>query len=303
MLRTGVFVAIANFTAGYRLGPGAGQCIGSFLTTFSGARAAIEAGTSTIMPYYSAPKGKEFEEVGFSFNKAIIQDPLRKQLGFTGIVNSDTGPIDLMPWGVESLTLPQRYQKALDAGVDLFSGTADPTILLQTVRQGLVSDARLDESVRRLLHEKFALGLFENPYVDVEQAERLVGSAPFQKRADLAQRKSIVLLRNDAPRGNARLLPLKPNTKVYFETYYDNGRGTNPINVTKPTRPPAGLEFVPTPDEALLDVVSGAFKPTGKLPFTIPTSEKAVADNQSDVPGYREGAGYALFPFGHGLGY
>jgi beta-glucosidase len=338
-------------------------------------RAAIEAGTSAIMPYYSAPKGNGFEEVGFSYNKAIIQDLLRKKLGFTGIVNSDTGPIEMMPWGVETLTLPQRYQKALDAGVDLFSGTADPTILLETVKQGLVSEARIDESVRRLLREKFALGLFENPYVDVEKAQRVVGSEAFRKRADLAHRKSIVLLRNDA-----RLLPLKAKTKVYFETDYDNGRGGSPIRVNQPASPPPGLTFVATPDDAdvvllwlmpstgglfnatskpielslsknhidvahvndllkrkptvlvvnctspwvldeldpaattllatfgttpdaLLDVVRGAFKPTGKLPFTLPASEKAVLENKSDLPGNQEGKGYALFPFGHGLTY
>ncbi|QJW89855.1 glycoside hydrolase family 3 protein [Spirosoma taeanense] len=339
-------------------------------------KAAIEAGTSAIMPYYSAPRGKEFEEVGFSYNKAVIQDLLRKKLGFKGIINSDTGPIDMMPWGVEKLSLHQRYQKALDAGVDIFSGTADPTLLLETVRQGLVSEARINESVRRLLTEKFALGLFENPYVDVEKAGQLVGNADFQKRADLAQRKSIVLLRNEAT-----LLPLKPKTKVYFETYYDNGRGSNPVKVNRPTLPDADIEFVATKDEAdvvllwliptsgglfsstskpielslsknhvdighvnellnskptvlainfsspwvmdeldkgavrtllatfgttpdaLLDIVRGAFKPTGKLPFTIPASEKAVAENLSDVPGYQEPDGYALFKFGTGISY
>jgi pyruvate carboxylase len=84
--------------------------------------AAINAGTSSIMPYYSAPKGKEFEEVGFSFNKAIIDDLLRKKLGFKGIINSDTGPIEMMPWGVESLSIEQRYVKAIEAGVDIVDG-------------------------------------------------------------------------------------------------------------------------------------------------------------------------------------
>ena len=91
------------------------------------------------------------EEVGFSYNKAIIQDLLRKKLGFKGIINSDTGPIDMMPWGVESLTIQQRYQKAIEAGVDIFSGGADPTILLETVKTGLVSEARINESITRLL--------------------------------------------------------------------------------------------------------------------------------------------------------
>lgn len=340
-------------------------------------KAAIAAGTSAIMPYYSAPKAGsagEFEEVGFSYNKAIIQDLLRKQLGFTGIVNSDTGPIEMMPWGVENLTIPQRYQKALNAGVDLFSGTADPTILLDVVKQGLVPEARIDESVGRLLAEKFALGLFENPYVDVDRARTLVGNADFQQKADLAQRKSIVLLRN-----TTNLLPLPPKTKVYFETYYDNGRSANPVTVYKPTKatnlelvgnkeeadvvvlwliPTTGglfasadkpidltlsknkidlthiqtlmrskptvlainfsspwvlsevdgdaktilATFGTTPD-ALLDIVGGTYKPTGKLPFTIPVSQQAVADNKSDVPGMQEPKGYALFPFGAGLTY
>ncbi|MEN9385917.1 MAG: hypothetical protein RLZZ185_658, partial [Bacteroidota bacterium] len=80
-------------------------------------QAAIAAGTSAIMPYYSAPKGKEFEQVGFSFNKAMIGDLLQAKLGFKGIINSDTGPIEMMPWGVENLSIEERYQKALNAGV------------------------------------------------------------------------------------------------------------------------------------------------------------------------------------------
>jgi beta-glucosidase len=139
-------------------------------------QAAIAAGTSAIMPYYSAPKGKEFEEVGFSFNKAMIGDLLQDKLGFRGIINSDTGPIEMMPWGVESLSIQQRYQKALHAGVDIFSGTADPKNLLETVKKGLVTEARINQSVAKLLKEKFDLGLFENPYVDVEKAEKIIGN-------------------------------------------------------------------------------------------------------------------------------
>lgn len=339
-------------------------------------KAAIEAGTSSIMPYYSAPKGKEFEEVGFSYNKAVIQDLLRTKLGFKGIINSDTGPIDMMPWGVEKLTILERYQKSLGAGVDIFSGGADPALLLETVQKGLVTEARINESVTRLLREKFELGLFENPYVDSDVAVKLVGNAEFQKKADLALRKSIVLLRNEA-----KILPIIKKTKVYFETYYNNGRTQNPITVNKPITPNANVEFVSSKDEAdlvllwlipnggglfssagkpielslsknridvahvnelintkptiiainftnpwviseidlgktktilatfgttqaaLLDVVSGAFNPTGKMPFTTPISEKAASENKSDVPGYMEPQGYALFKFGDGLSY
>lgn len=339
-------------------------------------KAAIEAGTSSIMPYYSKPSGTKFEEVGYSYNKAVITDLLRGQLGFKGIINSDTGPIDMMPWGVENLTILERYQKSINAGVDIFSGSADPTILLETVKKGLVTEDRINESIARLLKEKFDLGLFENPYVDVEAAVKIVGNAEFQKKADLALRKSIVLLRNDS-----QVLPLKKGAKVYFETCYDNGRTKTPNTVIKPQPNKWNLEFVSTKEEAdvvllwlipnggslfgstgapielglsknkvdvarvneiksskptivainytnpwvideidngnlktvlstfgttpeaLLDVVSGTFNPSGKMPFTTPVSMKAVLENQSDVPGFLKPIGYALFNFGDGLSY
>ena len=338
-------------------------------------KAAIAAGTSAIMPYYSAPKGKEFEEVGFSYNKAMIGDLLQGKLGFQGIINSDTGPIEMMPWGVEKLSIQERYQKALTAGVDIFSGAADPTTLIDVVKKGLVSEARIDQSVSKLLKEKFELGLFENPYVNVEEAVKTVGNKEAVAAADLALRKSIVLLRNDDKR-----LPLPKKTKVYFETYFQSGRNAGEaIKVSKPEYP--GLEFVSTKEEAdvvllwlvptagglfssqgskidlnlsknridvnhvnevlnakptvlainytnpwvieeidkgkatsiiatfgttqeaLLDIVTGAYKPTGKMPFTTPLNQAAVEANKSDVPGHMEGAGYGLFAFGHGLTY
>jgi len=339
-------------------------------------QAAIDAGTSAIMPYYAKPIGTKYEEVAFAYNKGIIKELLRGKMGFQGIINSDTGPIEMMPWGVETLSILERYQKAIDCGVDLFSGSGDPSLLLETVKKGLVSEKRINESVARLLREKFLLGLFENPYVDAEVAQRTVGNTDFQKRGNLAMRKSIVLLRN-----SAKLLPLAPKTKVYMESYYDNGRTQTPYAVIKPQENTGELRFVSTKEEAdvvvlwltpnggslfsstgapielqlsknkidvahvnaitstkptvllinytspwvidevdnanvktvlatfgtttdaVLDVLSGTFKPTGKMPFTTPVSRQAVLDNQSDVPGYMKPKGYALFTFGDGLTY
>lgn len=347
-------------------------------------KAAIDAGTSAIMPYYSAPKGKEFEEVGFSFNKPIIDQLLRKKLGFKGIINSDTGPIEMMPWGVETLSIEQRYVKAIDAGVDIFSGSADPTTLKKTIQKGLVKESRINESIARLLKEKFELGLFENPYVDSEKAEDIVGNVEFQMKADLALRKSIVLLRNEE-----KLLPITKKTKVYFEYYREEARPNgaqnqatkSPIKVLKPDLKSDLFEFVDTKEEAdlvllwlfpttgglfssggkpielslsknkidiehvnqtlnsrptiviinytspwvideidngkvkailatfgtsndaLLDVISGKFNPTGKMPFATPSSEKAVSENKSDLPGSMENPGYAKFNFGEGYSY
>ena len=338
--------------------------------------AAIKAGTSAIMPYYAKPIGTQYEEIAFAYNKGIIHDLLRKKLGFNGIINSDTGPIEMMPWGVESLTLHQRYQKAIECGVDLFSGTADPTILLETVHQGLVSESRINESIIRLLVEKFDLGLFENPFVDAGKASQIVGNETFQKKADLAQRKSIVLLKNDK-----KLLPLKPKTKVYFETNYFNRNARTKSTVFKQENNSWGIDFVDNADQAdiilawliptsgglfslknepidislrknnidvdhinvlkktkptitiinftspwvieeiddkdlhtvlatfgatpnaVLDIITGKFKPSGKMPITIPLSTNAVLENKSDVPGYLKPKSYARFRFGDGLTY
>lgn len=241
-------------------------------------KAAIDAGTSAIMPYYAKPINTQFEEVGFSYNKGIINDLLRKKLGFKGIINSDTGPIDMMPWGVENLSILERYQKALQCGVDIFSGSANPDLLLETVKKGLVSEERINESVARLLKEKFELGLFENPYVDPVAAEKLVGNPEFQKKADLALRKSIVLLRNDS-----HLLPVKEKTKIYFETIYDNGRTKNPVSVKKPEGLNSRLEFVGTREEA--DVVLLWLIPNGGSLFGSTGSpiELSLSKNKIEV--------------------
>jgi beta-glucosidase len=62
-------------------------------------KAAIRAGTSGIMPYYSIPNNTQYEKVAYAYNKKILQDLLRGKLGFKGIINSDTGPIEMMPVG------------------------------------------------------------------------------------------------------------------------------------------------------------------------------------------------------------
>ncbi len=185
--------------------------------------AAFAAGTSQIMPYYGMPLGTEHEEVGFSYNKSVITGLLREKYGFDGIVCTDWSLLtdmkilgmNAMParaWGVEHMSLPERAQKILEAGVDQFGGEACPEVVIQLVREGKVSEERIDQSIRRLLREKFVLGLFDHPYLDVDNAEKTVGNPEFRKVGELAQRKSIVLLKNDQ-----QTLPLKNGLKIYIE--------------------------------------------------------------------------------------
>ena len=185
--------------------------------------AAFKAGTAQIMPYYGMPVGTALEEVGFGFNKDVVTDLLRGKYGFDGVVCTDWTLLkdmkilgmNAMParaWGVENLSLAERAQKIIEAGVDQFGGEACPEVIIQLVHAGKISEARIDQSVRRLLRDKFRLGLFDNPFVDVDAAERIVGKPEFRKAGELAQRKSITLLKNDK-----QILPLKSGLKIYAE--------------------------------------------------------------------------------------
>jgi beta-glucosidase len=97
---------------------------------------------------------------------------------------------------VENLTVEQRYARALDAGIDQFGGVADSGVIVKLVRDGKIPEARIDESARRLLRQKFDLGLFENPYVDAAAAAKTAGQAEFKQAALEAQERSMVLLTN-----------------------------------------------------------------------------------------------------------
>ncbi len=90
-------------------------------------RAAIDAGVSSIMPYYGVPIGVTYQGVtygptGFAFSKEIVTDLLRGKLGFTGYVNSDTGIISDRAWGLEQRTVPERAAAAINGGTDILSG-------------------------------------------------------------------------------------------------------------------------------------------------------------------------------------
>jgi beta-glucosidase len=188
--------------------------------------AAFAAGTSQIMPYYGMPIGVGLEEVGFGFNHDVITGLLREKYGFDGVVCADWGlltdaelggaPFPARAWGVEHLSRPERAKKALAAGMDQFGGESCPDVIVELVQSGQVSEASLDAPVRRLLREKFRLGLFDNPYVDPDAAERIVAHADFRAAGELAQRRSVVLLKNGAtPTGP--FLPLQGRPKLYVE--------------------------------------------------------------------------------------
>jgi beta-glucosidase len=188
-------------------------------------RAAIAAGTSQIMPYYGMPVGTDWAEVGFAFNTDVITGLLRDELGFDGIVCTDWGlvsdsvilsqPMPARAWGVEHLSELDRAQRIIDAGCDQFGGESRPELVVELVRSRRVSEARIDRSVRRLLREKFLLGLFDRPFLDVDHAVATVGRADFVAAGEATQRAAIVRL-TAAGSGQAAL-PLGTDQAVYVE--------------------------------------------------------------------------------------
>ena len=326
---------------------------------------AFAAGVSQVMPYYGMPIGTEYEEVGFGFNKGVLTGLLRERFGFDGIVCTDWGlitdseimgtPVPARAWGVEHLTPAERMQKVLDAGADQFGGEKCTEILLGLVADGLVSEERLDVSARRLLREKFVLGLFENPFVDAEAADLIVGSAAFRAAGDAAQRASITVLQSSpalpfargvrlyvegiaagvaAGYGEVVATPEEADLAVLrieapyeergsmFENFFHAGSlaflaetiaHVREVAAAVPTvvdvfldRPAiltpfaeAGVALTANwgaSPAALLDVLSGAARAEGALPFDVPRSMAAVEASRPDVP---FDTADPLFRFGH----
>lgn len=211
--------------------------------------AAVKAGTASVMPYYSKPAAEksapqhdlqgneiDMQPYGFAYNHYFIDTMLRGQMGFTGYINSDTGIAHNMAWGVEKLDVSERIGFAVNhAGVDIISGLFDNEAGQQAydrarsdyydthpVPQGfakeqlVLTDAALDRAVTRTLTELFALGMFDDPYRDPEEAERVVANPEDWAAAAEAHRRSVVLLKNDGT------LPISEGKKIYAEAFLKN---------------------------------------------------------------------------------
>ena len=185
--------------------------------------AAFAAHTAAIMPYYGVPMGQTTEDVGFSYNKDIITGLLRNKYHYDGVVCTDWGLVTdanmgsfvwpARAWGVEKLSKEERVEKIITAGVDQFGGENCPEVVVQLVKEGKVSEKRIDESVKRLLRQKFQLGLFDDPYVDVARSEKVFSDTKGKEEGEASQRRAITLLKNDN-----KQLPLKAGSlKIYVE--------------------------------------------------------------------------------------
>jgi len=172
---------------------------------------AIKNNLKVIMPYYGIPVGITNEDVAMGYNKYILSDLLREELGFDGVVCSDWGIISGRHWGVDNLSIRERYKKSLIAGIDQYGGEDDPEHIINLINDNEISIERINNSVRRILINKFDLGLFDNPYVDEKLIKERVATDKNIAFGLDAQRKSIVLLENDG------ILPLKNEQSVFVD--------------------------------------------------------------------------------------
>ena len=350
---------------------------------------AFSAQVASVMPTYSILQGvkidgKPIEQVGAGFNHYLLTDLLRKKYHFKGVILSDWlitadcnascihgakngkegDPNDLgMSWGVQDLTIEQRFVKAIHAGVDQFGGVADPTPIINAVRDGSLGKHAIDNAVEKIMVQKFATGLFESPFVDPAKAGERLGAPENQAIADEAQARSLVLLKNEHHQ-----LPIQSGTKVYLyhidadiakaaglevvndpkqadvalvrieapyihphpKFFFGVRQHEGPLNFPAnnqdykavkelakqvPTivniyldRPsvlnqineqvPAIIANFGAKDTVLINAMMGKHPITGHLPFELPRSMKAVANQHSDRP---HDSKNPLYPIGFGL--
>lgn len=156
-------------------------------------KTAVEAGAYTLMVSHN-----EVEGIPAHGNRWLMQEILRKEWNFGGFVVSDWMDIERMHdyhrvYETEELA----FSESVGAGVDMhMHGPHFADGVIKAVRAGHLSEKRIDEAVRRILTAKFELGLFENPYVDKSESEKVMFNSEHRETALDMARKSIVLLEN-----------------------------------------------------------------------------------------------------------
>lgn len=198
-------------------------------------QAAFDMKASAIMPDYSRVgtdgrskpqyyRGKltSTEQVGSTYSKELITDLARDTMGFTGYVNSDSGITTTQVYGVENLSVPERYAKAISAGTDVIGGNYDAENIVKAVEDGLLPKADLDRANYRRLLAMFQQGRVDNPYLNPDEADR-VRAENFEgakKAAYRACQKEVVLAKN-----HENVLPMAKGKKVYIAVFSGEDAG------------------------------------------------------------------------------
>ena len=198
-------------------------------------QAAFDMNASAIMPDYSricndgrsVPqyyKGKltSSEAVPSTYSKELITDLARDTMGFTGYVNSDSGITTTQIYGVEHLSMAERYAKAISAGTDVIGGNYDAENIVKAVEEGYLPKEDLDRANYRRLLSLFLQKRVDNPYLNPDEADR-VRSENYEgakKAAYKACQKEVVLAKN-----HGGVLPMEKGKKVYVAVFSGENAG------------------------------------------------------------------------------
>jgi beta-glucosidase len=198
--------------------------------------AAFKAGALGVMAGYPDIEGVP-EHASEKWNTKILRD----ELGFRGIVDSEGGGFSTLIYEHIVPTQKEAGALALKAGVDV-DITYEPAYmgpLIENVQEGKVPESLIDRAVRRVLELKFRLGLFEHPFADAAEAERVVHSAEHRQLALQAAREGIVLLKNEH-----NLLPLKKDIASIAVIGLDANNGWSQLGDYTPHAVPQKLVTV-----------------------------------------------------------
>lgn len=166
-----------------------------------GMKAGVAAGAMGCMAAYN-----EIDGIPCHANSALLTGLLREEWGFEGIVMADGQAVDRLL--KQAGDHERAASAALSAGVDLSLWDTSFTTLESAVSNGIANREWIDRAVRRVLHLKFTLGLFDNPYTDESRAAEVVGSQEIRAKNLQVAKESVVLLKNDN-----QTLPLRKDLK------------------------------------------------------------------------------------------
>lgn len=194
-----------------------------------------EANLLSVMPAYH-----EIDGVPVHANKWMLDTLLRKEWGFQGTIVSDYYAMtELESRHRVATNLADAARQALEAGLDI--ELPDPKVNLELtaqVKAGKIPVALVDKAVSRILYQKFQLGLFENPYVDVNKAVQMINTDEDRALAAESARRSIVLLKNDR-----NTLPFNRSTLKSVAVIGPNAAKTHLGGYTDP-RPPKTISIL-----------------------------------------------------------
>ena len=200
--------------------------------------AAVNADVFTVMAAHN-----EINGIPCHANRWMLNDLLRDEMGFDGFVVSDWMDIErLHSMHHYAPSLDEAFCVSLESGIDAhMHGDYYFDSILAALKAGRISESRIDAAVIKILEAKFLLGLFENPYVDIESTREQIATQEHRNTALTAARQGLVLLKNDG------ILPLKKN---FYKRIFVAGPNADSQTIL-------GDWVMPQPDENVVTVYEG----------------------------------------------